>query len=387
MIPHTWFPINAFVAKHNFQLRLSTDLESISKMTLCPFNDIPRNKCLEWKCNACGINAINDHYAPLKQEHQQDLVTYNIWEKVDKVTEKTGKICLVTELVTKKSKLQDVIDGLTNALAKLSAHLFRAAWQQAQLKLCKEHMPPKSATIIIDYAENYSCLAQDEVQSAHWSKTQATIHPVMAFINEENVVGPFTHKTSIICISDDLKHDADGVAHFMSKVYPYLKQKHGISHVEVFSDCCAGQYRCSKSFADLALHPKIYHTTINHNYFESSHGKSSADGLGAVVKHGASKAVMRQECVIRNPRELYNFCQEHLTGVGESLYQSVREKYAKSNHVFFYVDKHEVQRPRSDMDMKTIPGTMKIHSAAATGVPSQVQIRNLSCHCQNCLDG
>ena len=34
--------------------------------------------------------------------------------------------------------------------------LFRAAWQQSQLKQCKESMPAKSAVVIIDYAENYS---------------------------------------------------------------------------------------------------------------------------------------------------------------------------------------------------------------------------------------
>ena len=83
--------------------------------------------------------------------------------------------------MTKEAPLQDVVNGLSDALTKVSGHLIPADWQQAQLKQCKDNMPPKSAVIIMDYTENYSCTSQDEVQSAHWSNTQITIHPVVRY--------------------------------------------------------------------------------------------------------------------------------------------------------------------------------------------------------------
>ena len=89
-------------------------------MTVCPFDKVPRNACIERKCNECGVNAIDNHYAPLKQDHKEDLLKYNIWEMVERITKKTNKPCSVTDLVTKQFKLQDAIDGLTNALEKFS---------------------------------------------------------------------------------------------------------------------------------------------------------------------------------------------------------------------------------------------------------------------------
>ena len=140
-----------------------------------------------------------------------------------------------------------------------------------------------------------------------------------------------------------MKHNADGIACFMSQAYPYMKEKYAITHVEVFSDCCAGQYRSAKSFADLSDHPSKYKTTIAHNYFEASHGKSSADG--AVVKHAATYAVTRRQHTIRNAAELYQFCMTSNTSeVGPS----------NSSRTFFYVPKESVLRNRRDV--KTVAG-------------------------------
>ena len=128
----------------------------------------------------------------------------------------------------------------------------------------------------MDYAENFTCTAQDEVQGAHWVTQSVTIHPMMALINSSDNPGNITNNEAIIFISNDLTHDADGVAHFLSLAYPHLKNKYGIQHVEEFSGCCATQYRCAKCFADISLPKDV---TLNHNYFEASHGKSSADWL------------------------------------------------------------------------------------------------------------
>lgn len=70
---------------------------------------------------------------------------------------------------------------------------------------------------------------RDEVQSYHWGQTQVTIHPVMAYINndEETSVEP-THTDAIFCISDDPKHDAAAVHKFMEVTNTYLKEKYNI---------------------------------------------------------------------------------------------------------------------------------------------------------------
>ena len=71
---------------------------------------------------------------------------------------------------------------LTKQLVVLNQHHFRARWQQQQLSNSKEMIKTKSA-VIIDYAENYVCAAQDEIQSAHWVNESVTIHPIQVYIN------------------------------------------------------------------------------------------------------------------------------------------------------------------------------------------------------------
>ena len=110
-----------------------------------------------------------------------------------------------------------------------------------------------SAVVIMDYAENYVCTSQDEIQKAHWVNQDVTIHPVMAFINASSEAERITNTEALIFISSDLVHDADGVALFVSIAYLYLQRKYGINHVEEFSDCAAVQYRCAKSFANISF--------------------------------------------------------------------------------------------------------------------------------------
>ena len=113
-----------------------------------------------------------------------------------------GPLWDVQQEVTNEATLINFISELREELVKFIGHLFRDSWQQEQLKRCKENMAPKSAVVIIDYAENDSRTSQDEVQSAHWSNTQVTIHPVMAFINATDSHGTFSNNEAIILFSE-----------------------------------------------------------------------------------------------------------------------------------------------------------------------------------------
>jgi hypothetical protein len=123
---------------------------------------------------------------------------------------------------------------------------------------------------------------------------------------------------------------------------------------------------------------------IEHHYFEISHGKSAADGASATVKHSAKRAVTNGQAVIRNARELYQYCQDNLTNVGDTVYPSQRDKYDTSARSFHFVPKEDIHRDRPECNVKMLKGTMDIHSVSATGTPYQLQVRNLSCFCNKC---
>ena len=209
------------------------------------------------------------------------MVQYESWQRVKSkfTTKDVMKKSVSTEKVAKKVKLAELLLTVELELDGYSVHLFRVAWQQHQLKTAKNHTRPKSVVLIMDYAENYTTSYQDKVQSARWVQNQIITHPIMGFVNSNDQAGLSTHNAAVIFISDDMKHDADGVNTFVKMAYKYSIDKCNIKHFEQFSDCSATQYRCSKSFVDLSLLPSYFDVSVRHHYFEASHNKFSPDGL------------------------------------------------------------------------------------------------------------
>ena len=63
---------------------------------------------------------------------------------------------------------------LTKEVQFLCEHLYRADWQHTQFTLLKElrPFPEETVCMVMDFAENFTCTYQDEVQSAHWHHEQ-----------------------------------------------------------------------------------------------------------------------------------------------------------------------------------------------------------------------
>lgn len=75
-----------------------------------------------------------------------------------------------------------------------------------------------------DFADNFSIMAQDEIESAHFCTKQLTLHP--PFLNhhadkstEENRV---LLKESIVCFSGDLKHYSLAVFSFEKQLITHM---------------------------------------------------------------------------------------------------------------------------------------------------------------------
>ena len=47
-------------------------------------------------------------------------------------------------------------------------------------------------------------------------------------------------------------------------------------------------------------------------FFETLHGKSKSDGLGGVIKWYVSKDVAAKGVIIRNGKELFDYCESNL---------------------------------------------------------------------------
>ena len=75
----------------------------------------------------------------------------------------------------------DLVDQLLCDEVSLPRHLFEARWQQMQFTSVSENPPFSSIVIVMDFAEKYTCMMQEEVQSAHWYINSITIHPFVGY--------------------------------------------------------------------------------------------------------------------------------------------------------------------------------------------------------------
>lgn len=188
----------------------------------------------------------------------------------------------------------------------------------------------------------------------------------------------------MIFITEDRKHDSAAVQVFTEKSVQELKEKFERERFVEFTDCCVGQYRGKSAFADLSFMSKDLQ--IERHFFESSHGKSSADGMSAVVKHAATTAVTNNEAMIRNAEEFYEFCEKNLKHVGDGVFESEVVKYKNTSRTFYFIEMEEIAHYRSNQErnVKPVKGTMKVHSVKGIR-PYEVQLRDLSCFCSDCI--
>ena len=116
--------------------------------------------------------------------------------------------------------MENFVDDLCEKIDNLTAHSFTAKEQSAFLKKQKLDLSADAAILILDFAENYQYVIQDEVQSYHWSKEYCSLHPVSIYLRDS--------EGKLICdslcvISDDLKHDTVFVKEVMQIAVQYCK--------------------------------------------------------------------------------------------------------------------------------------------------------------------
>ena len=80
-------------------------------------------------------------------------------------------------------------------------------------------MPAHDVIIKMDFAEDYRCQSQQEVQSAYWNPEQVTIHPMVSYCKEG---GKLLHKRAMAVISDEPKHDAGTIFAILQKIMNYV---------------------------------------------------------------------------------------------------------------------------------------------------------------------
>ena len=154
----------------------------------------------------------------------------------------------------------------------------------------------KTMTMQMDFAENYACTAQDEVQSAHWKQAQITLYTSVAWFRSDI----FSH----VIISDKLKHDKYAVVVYLSKVLKYKPEN--VCFLKVWIDGSNSQFKNKYVMGAKEMLLEMYNIKIIWNFSTTSRAKCPVYRVGATLKQIAADNVCRCESIINNLQDFYN---------------------------------------------------------------------------------
>ena len=245
------------------ELGLETKLTVLDK-TLCQRDKhgFHMKKCIERKCTLCGSKKLE---RILKQELQVESRTD--WFRFVNIAE--GNLNIDAEILTGKNEsspsgtkkmalvrvsgsVGQLVDLLMDDLDKFGWHIFNAFWQDRQYGHAVSNIKEGCIVQVLDFAQNYLCVLQDEAQSMHWVHQQVTLHPVVTFYKCN--CGKTT-RDDIVIVSPDLKHDRFAVKKIEKLATEHTQKKTTVIEKVQFTDGCASQYKSVGAFLDVSEQP------------------------------------------------------------------------------------------------------------------------------------
>lgn len=121
------------------------------------------------------------------------------------------------------------------------------------------------------------------------------------------------------------------------------KGKH-LRTVHEFTDGCASQYKGKISFFHIS---KQKEPDVTSNFFETSHGKSVCDGLGAVVKGSCYHAVTSGKEILGTTQDVMKYCEKKLQ-VDKKVISETNGKHVTKRE-FIFINCGDVDRERPEV--------------------------------------
>ena len=243
---------------------VSTDYKSFIENIVC---DQSSEECMTGKCTNCpGIQLL----APPDNLENKPL-QWCQWASDEK--KGVAKAAFQGSLLESFNELALQIPNFLKHtyVKRIQAHSFKEERESV-------NFDSEKVVIQIDFAENYSTVTQNEIQSAYWTNKQVTLFTVCFW----EQMGAH----SMIITSDYLQHDKYAVTVFIKIILEQIDSVLGrpISKHVFFSDGPSSQFKQRFVISSLTHLGK----NIEWNFFATSHGKGPVDGIGGSAKRNVS---------------------------------------------------------------------------------------------------
>jgi hypothetical protein len=260
----------------------------VEKEILC---DPPtENECLTGTCHQCSNGKLfRERHTQIFDEMMKstDPIRYTCWGEDERGFLERQKI---------RTTVQQALQTFSIALPGFILHHLT---KRHQARMYREHCSisktvPFGIVVHFDYSENYTCLAQDEIQSSHWNNPQVTLFTVAVFST--------SGFQSELLVSDCKDHTKQSAVVY---IFDVLKRwaKPGM-HVQLWSDGPSSQFKNRYMYHALGIFcEKLHLKAISWNFFCAAHGKGCVDGIGGTAKRMVWQLVKSRLASVKNARE------------------------------------------------------------------------------------
>lgn len=335
----------------------TNDLYEIISENVC---DIQFKNCMYGMCDICSEKGIEEQ---VENFEQTTWLKYTL--KDHEYTDNKGNKKKTRKMVKQEQKgtVNELIKLFNSDMKKFKTHLFNVIHQYQQYKTCIKDLESNEIVVHIDFSENWVCKHNEEVQSMHFgsSKNQITLHTGVFYIKD-------TEKPFSFCsISPDNVHNPEAIWAHLDPILKYIKLHYpGLETIHFFSDGPTTQYRQKKNFFLFSNNILQYgFNNATWSFFEASHGKGAADGIGGAVKRTLDLKVAHGLDIPD----------------AETAFKVLKETETKVK--IFYVGTENINPLDSNIVTQLFPlqDTMKIHQVVLMD-KHLLSHRVISCFCQ-----
>ena len=234
-------------------------------------------------------------------------VTYEFWKKAEvEVKKRTGETKVIKKMVLISEEKESDAFALAflEEISEFREHAKRVSTQYKAQRTLKENLKDGHVAIHLDFADDYWCRSQEEIQSAYWNTLIVTLHPAVVYFRQAEKV----KVKSFVFVSNEIRHDAKFILALLKKLIPHVKLLvSNAKHCHFFSDSPTSQYRNKTIFKLISHHKKYFGLEATWNYSEVGHGKGPCDPIGGTAKRQADMAVRNGKVIIQDAADFYSW--------------------------------------------------------------------------------
>ena len=165
----------------------SENLDEVAQTMAC---DVNNKRCMYGECSSC-----KDSIFPRNQMDTNAKTTYFQWENVkeDRIIRGESKVVSRVEKQEISSKVGDLINVCITNMERYKRHSYNIIHQFRFYRSLRQTIGENECIIHIDFAENYLCKLNREIQSMHFgaSKRQVSIHTGVYYIGPNGRANSF----------------------------------------------------------------------------------------------------------------------------------------------------------------------------------------------------